>query len=37
MNDKNALENVQRHAARYVKGITTYDASVTQMLAVGTA
>ena len=32
INDRNALEKVQRHAARYVKGIYTYDASVTQML-----
>ena len=31
-NDKNTLEKVQRSAARYVKGIYTYDASVTQML-----
>ena len=26
MNDKNSLEKVQRCAARYVKGIYTYDA-----------
>ena len=32
MNDKNSLEKVQCCAARYVKGIYTYDASVTQML-----
>ena len=31
-NDKNALENVQRRATRYVKRIYIYDASVTQML-----
>ena len=29
---KNTLEKVQKSAARYVKGINTYDASVTQML-----
>ena len=32
INDKNTLEKVQRSAARYVKGIYTYDSSVTQML-----
>ena len=32
INDKNTLEKVQRRAARYVKGIYTYDASVTQIL-----
>ena len=32
INDKNTLEEVQRSAARYVKGIYSYDASVTQML-----
>ena len=31
INDKNTLEEVQRSAARYVKGIYSYDASVTQM------
>jgi len=30
--DKIALEKIQRRAAQYVKGIYTYDASVTQML-----
>ena len=32
MNDKNSLEKVQQCAARYVKGIYTYDASATQIL-----
>ena len=32
INDKNTLEKVQRSAARYVKGIYKYDASVMQML-----
>ena len=32
ISDKNTLEKVHRHAARYVKGIYTYNASVTQML-----
>ena len=32
ISDRNTLEKVQRRAARYVKGIYTYNASVTQML-----
>ena len=32
ISDKNTLEKVQRHAAQYVKGVYTYNASVTQML-----
>ena len=32
MNDKNSLEKVQQCAARYVKGIYTYDTSATQIL-----
>ena len=32
ISDKNTLEKVQRRAARYVKGVYMYDASVTQML-----